>query len=101
MEGDTSRKALFSNPKREVEATENAVDLTALLEPSMLFLRQDTPQEVVISMFQKLVRRLFTEETLLSSRPFSPAELAPNIVYACRRTICRVGNQVGHRRTSE
>ncbi|KAL1753840.1 chloride channel [Schizophyllum commune] len=62
LEGDTSRKALFSNPKREVEATENAVDLTALLEPSMLFLRQDTPQEVVISMFQKLnLRRiLFT-----------------------------------------
>ncbi|KAI5830328.1 hypothetical protein K523DRAFT_372229 [Schizophyllum commune Tattone D] len=62
LEGDTSRKALFSNPKRDAEEMENAVDLTALLEPSMLFLRQDTPQEVVISMFQKLnLRRiLFT-----------------------------------------
>ena len=72
MEGDTSRKALFSNPKREVEATENAVDLTALLEPSMLFLRQDTPQEVVISMFQKLVRRLFTEGSLVVLKTLSP-----------------------------
>ncbi|TRM60738.1 chloride channel [Schizophyllum amplum] len=63
VKGGGARKAYFSTADWNPEAAEQAVDLTTSLEPSMLFLRRDTPQEVVISMFQKLnIRRiLFTQ----------------------------------------
>ncbi|KAL1745857.1 chloride channel [Schizophyllum fasciatum] len=62
LESDGMQRVCFSGSKGEPEMPGNAVDLSALLEPSLLFLRQDTPQEVVISMFQKLNlrRMLFT-----------------------------------------
>ena len=40
-------------------AIDERVDLSGTLEDSIIQLRKDVPQELVVSMFQKLVRFLF------------------------------------------
>ena len=55
------------------------VNLSGLLEEAVLQLRKDVPLELVVNMFQKLVRAMSTQHTI------SAIESA-HAVYPCNRT---------------
>ena len=73
-----TKKCCFSSRP----SSSGGVDLSDLLEEAVLQLRKEVPQELVVSMFQKLV----------SGRPHeviihlmaTDAECSPDIVHTCR-----------------
>lgn len=51
---DLDKKCTFSENRLRVDAAER-VDLSSALEDSIIQLRKEVPQELVVNMFQKLV----------------------------------------------
>ena len=53
------RRCTFEKPRRgEQRDTDPVIDLSGLLEEAVLQLRKDVPLELVVDMFQKMVRTL-------------------------------------------
>ena len=77
-------------------AIDERVDLSDTLEDSIIQLRKEVPQELVVSMFQKLVRpfsSLFKKkQTHFKKKIF--LEFASNLVHACWQ-VNRVGDKKG------
>ena len=55
---DRHKKCTFSQNRMRL-AIDERVDLSSTLEDSVIQLRKEVPQELVVSMFQKLVRLFF------------------------------------------
>ena len=74
-------------------AIDERVDLSDTLEDSIIQLRKEVPQELVVSMFQKLVRThdLFYH---LISNLYKTIEFASNPVHACWQ-VNRLGDKKG------
>lgn len=55
---DKNKKCTFSKNRTRIPADER-IDLEFTLEDSVIQLRKEVPQELVVNMFQKLVSDLF------------------------------------------
>ncbi|KAJ3732092.1 Cl-channel protein [Lentinula guzmanii] len=69
LSADTSnKKCRFSSPKQQLPSVENNIDLTACLENSILHLRKEVPQAVVVRMFQKMASICNLHQILFTHR---------------------------------
>ena len=89
---DRHKKCTFS-PNRMRLAIDERVDLSSALEDSIIQLRKEVPQELVVNMFQKLVRQIHLLFPLILCSSIV-IEFASNPVYACWQTD-RLGNKKG------
>jgi hypothetical protein len=75
-------------------AIDQRVDLSGALEHSIIQLRKEVPQELVVNMFQKLVRFGSLLSLFLFPKTNTLLEFASNLVHACWQ-VDRLGDKKG------
>ena len=77
------KKCTFSEHRLRIPIDER-LDFSSTLEDSIIQLRKEVPQELVVTMFQKLVSfRPFTRYLRHFDNVSHPVESTPNPVHAC------------------
>ena len=94
------RRCTFLPPSRVDQGGSELINLSSLLEEAALQLRKDVPLELVVNMFQKLVRAMSTQPTfpaIESAHAVYPATEPTTYPVFTGRKADGHGHQDGHR----